>query len=972
MAAGIRILPLPLLKSEGALVVQCIQADFIISSVNHDNNIILSVKRGSYKKKFNLGKAEALNFRRELFLPEVESEEKAEFIFEYGSEITAASVIFRPVRRWTVHLVLHSHTDLGFTAPVSEVAQIHNSNTDEAVAFCKETAKWPEGSRFKWTCEVTWQVQNYLRSRSIEKIAELITHIKNNDIAVAGMYSGELTELLGHEQAARSFYYAAKLRREYDITIDTAMLCDVPGCTKGFVQLMYKSGIKNLIIADNNFIAPFLQRTDLPRPFYWCGDDNSNVLSWYTDHPFYAYWEGENYGFSKGCSDVKDKLVNKLIELEECGYPYEDYQLQYAFDNFKIQFTPAEIVKEWNEKWLYPKIRMATAGEFLNKMRNLNSKRIPSLTGDWTCWWDGIVNAFPYEEALSRSLHCKIPAVETAASLLSVIDNEYSYPAVEIEKLYDDTLAFDEHSGTGMVWEPGSPEIQDKALREGYGFIYKPLQKVKELQDIITDNLSKMIKCNSMSVAVINYSSFPRDINIQAEYQHPDASVILADCENNAEVKGRINNNKIFFNAGTVPGIGYKVFQIKEVNGVAELLLNNKNIQQNTEDIIIENNYWKISVCKNTGAVHSVYNKILSCNINNGYTNTPLIYITMPLVGIEMGKYVPEVYNGTEVPGKVIAPKGKQQVEVQSEICQQSDKIIISHYAGGVKWLEQQVSVENEILLFTNILSGRCLNDKEYMNKYISSEGMLYFHFPFNIDNSMIKYESTCSVIEPAHEQFKGTCMDYTPVQGWCHLFNNDIYINFCSPDAPLIDIGEIALQKYREKFTENPSDLFIRGVSLRDITGAIKSPYNKEPDITFRFAVNAGKLSAGTDSLQSACELSEKMQDNVFAVLIPGGQEGCLPGKDYRFITGIPSGVRLITVKKAEDNNGIIIRFRELYGQKGNMEIRCNMGEIYKAYLSTITEENISEILLKNNKIPVSFEAYSIETIRVIFKNEK
>src|SRR5690606_28565628 len=201
-----------------------------------------------------------------------------------------------------------------------------------------------EESRFKWTCEVSWQIQNYLAQRSSAKIEDLIQLVKKGSIDVGALYSGELTEILGHEQAVRSFYYSAELRWKYGIKIQTAMLCDVPGCTKGFVQIMAKSGINNLILADNNFIAPFLLRTDLPRPFYWEGDDNSKVLSWYTDHPFYAYIEGENYGLSQSYLQTRKKLPQKLIDLEKNEYKYNEFQLQYAFDNFRIEFRPAAIV----------------------------------------------------------------------------------------------------------------------------------------------------------------------------------------------------------------------------------------------------------------------------------------------------------------------------------------------------------------------------------------------------------------------------------------------------------------------------------------------------------------------------------------------------------------------------------------------------------------------------------------------------
>jgi len=114
MAIDIKIFPLPLLKKEGNIVVQCVAAEFIINTVNPDANIILRVKRNSFVCEYNFGKAETGAFRKEFFLPEVQSEEEAKFIFEYGNEKVITVVMFRPVRKWTVHLVLHSNGGLAF------------------------------------------------------------------------------------------------------------------------------------------------------------------------------------------------------------------------------------------------------------------------------------------------------------------------------------------------------------------------------------------------------------------------------------------------------------------------------------------------------------------------------------------------------------------------------------------------------------------------------------------------------------------------------------------------------------------------------------------------------------------------------------------------------------------------------------------------------------------------------------------
>ena len=77
------------------------------------------------------------------------------------------------------------------------------------------------------------------------------------------------------------------------------------------------------------------------------------------------------------------------------------------------------------------------------------------------------------------------------------------------------------------------------------------------------------------------------------------------------------------------------------------------------------------------------------------------------------------------------------------------------------------------------------------------------------------------------------------------------------------------------------------------------------------------------------------------------------------------------MAIKKAEDNNGIIIRFRELFGKKCSAEIQFNMGRINKVSRTYITEEYISDMECSNNKILLSFEPFGLETIRIVLNNE-
>ena len=68
-------------------------------------------------------------------------------------------------RPWTVYLVQHVHTDIGYTRPQTEILPEHLRYIDYALDYCDLTDDYPDDARFRWTCEITWAVREYLKRR---------------------------------------------------------------------------------------------------------------------------------------------------------------------------------------------------------------------------------------------------------------------------------------------------------------------------------------------------------------------------------------------------------------------------------------------------------------------------------------------------------------------------------------------------------------------------------------------------------------------------------------------------------------------------------------------------------------------------------------------------------------------------------------------------------------------------------------
>jgi hypothetical protein len=79
-----------------------------------------------------------------------------------------------PPKKWEIYFVQHSHTDIGYTRPQSEILAEHMRYIDYALDYCDQTDGLPDDAKFRWTCESSWVTREYLsqtrcRSKDLRK-----------------------------------------------------------------------------------------------------------------------------------------------------------------------------------------------------------------------------------------------------------------------------------------------------------------------------------------------------------------------------------------------------------------------------------------------------------------------------------------------------------------------------------------------------------------------------------------------------------------------------------------------------------------------------------------------------------------------------------------------------------------------------------------------------------------------------------
>ncbi|PLW97234.1 MAG: glycosyl hydrolase family 38, partial [Marinilabiliales bacterium] len=174
-------------------------------------------------------------------------------VFTVGDKIQKQDVQLKPVKEWTVYLVQHSHTDIGYTRAQSEILAEHLRYIDYALDYCDQTDSYSEDAQFRWTCEASWAVREYLNNRPKEQTDRLIQRIKEGRIEVTGMFFN-FSEVVD-ETALAIQLQALKQFREQGIDVTSAMQNDVNGIGWCMVDYYHNTGVKYLTMGQHGHRA---------------------------------------------------------------------------------------------------------------------------------------------------------------------------------------------------------------------------------------------------------------------------------------------------------------------------------------------------------------------------------------------------------------------------------------------------------------------------------------------------------------------------------------------------------------------------------------------------------------------------------------------------------------------------------------------------------------------------------------------
>ncbi len=938
----------PFFAREGGSVKQMIKLGF--DNPGREVKADLRTKIGQEELAMALSPIPPGKSDQTIFIPEIKNPVAAKFLLRAGDQKIESEKMLRPSRKWTIYLFHHSHTDIGYTDLQTRIAKKHAEFLDSVIQYCRETENYPDDAKFRWNVEATWSIEQYLEQRSEAKVREFMNLIKKGRVDVGAWYVN-LSDLFSHEELIRATYLARELSRKYGISILSAMNNDVTGFSWAVPLILSRSRVRYFAtgINETRARAPL----DPPCPFYWESPDGSRILHWNGEHYLFG-----NYGLRlhEGEARSRPEVEKYLIGLESReDYPYDLVALNisaYSTDNCPPGRELSDIVRDWNARWAFPRIRLATMSEFFNALEKKYAGRIPTYRLGWPDYWTDGVASTAYETGLNRLTHNGLLTAEKMSTIAAEINSRFSYPNAEIKEAYSNSMLFDEHTwgAAGSISDPESESTKGQwTLKSSHSYIAGEISRTLLGQSlkVIADEIPKT---GEFSFAVFNPVSWERTDIVKVELPAPlvdrKGKFRLIDKRTGREEAYQFLDKRIIlFLARNVPGFGYAVYGIS-LDKAPEPATASISVGRNS----IENEFYKVVLDPASGGIRSITDK-----------ETEAEYVD-PSSPYKLNQYV---YENPE--GGRPAVDNMQKRAVFKRASPTSAKISPGLQGPLTSSLIAKATAPSCPELETEIFLYRDVKRIEIVNRLRKKETLepeaVYFAFPFKVDGGAFVFEIADGVMRPEIDQLPGTTRDWQTVQHWVEVSNKNQSLVWSPVEAPLVQFGDINTGKWLKKLEITNASLFSYAMNNYWMTN-FKA--GQGGFVLFRYSLTT--RAGGSDPVKSSL-FGWEAHTPLVAVWIPEGTRGTLNGTRESFFRVDQPHVILQSVKKAEDGQGLILRLKEIGGKNAEVRVKSPFFRPgrFSAVLTDIGETNEKPAAVAGDEIIVPLRRWGIQTVRIV-----
>ncbi|WP_163875624.1 hypothetical protein [Paenibacillus favisporus] len=854
----------------------------------------------------------------------------------------------------------HSHLDIGYTHPQPLLLELQKDYIDEAIRLCLQSEHEPEDSKFRWTCEATYPVMQWLETAASEQISDFRRLLHNGQISIAALPM-HTTPLVHTDQLARMLQPVRELRERFGVSIKTAINHDVNGQPWPLSQVLLDAGIEFYITGINVHFGGI----PLPRPamFNWTTPDNRQLLTFLGEHyslfsQFFHTSQDDTQLMAQGIRDYIDRLEGE-------GYPYDFVYLTATnpplYDNNCPDPNLLSLIRRYNAEGNDQKVIFATPEMLLERVRRIPKEQIETHSGDWTDYWNFGAGSSAKETKIVRQTKQNLKKADFLEAIQGTPNLQYTKAKTEA---WEQALLYDEH--TWGSW--GSVNLPDHPLSISMQ-LHKRVTAYKsaDLSAYVYAKQMEAIAANPLQshepggVMLVNTSSETQQAEVKVpEYylgsgRHLAASRVMDFLPYTQEVQS-------YKSYGTVEMAPFSWKKIPFAQLEARLAASSNRIS--VTEGVIETPFYRMTYNPVSGRIVQLFDKIHEWPMLDEKSPWTLFeFVQETIDGLHN-----QEHRSTLFPRDV--DKGNRSISVWNHewkakragadrlqaysVEQTSDSVtyVLQVEAPGVSRLEQRIT-------FSAIHPRICLSAS--MNKSdIRTPESIYFAFPLQMDQGWrAHYDTAGLLVELDREQLGTACRDWVTVDQTVSIYDQQKGITLACPDAPLVQIGDFHFGKESKQIDrqENPLLLAWAMNNYWDTNFWASQP----GEIVLHYELSPFGQFDPVEAYRAGIAAADPIAMNA-AVMCDREEEG-------QWFSQSSGTVVLLYVKPAVDGNGFILTLRNARTEPCEYTFSVMDREVEAACLVNPLEEVVRQIPSSSKDVQMIMQPGELAYLKVILK---
>ncbi len=716
----------------------------------------------------------------------------------------------QPIRELLIYH--HSHLDVGYTHHPDTVWARQGDYLRLAMDLAERYAERPEGERFKWTAESSAVVERFLQSASTGEIDRFVRLSQAGLIETTAMFCNT-TPLFTASELWASLGVMQRLRRDFGLTIESAVNHDVNGAAWILPKVLGQLGIRLLVMGINQDSA----RAPLPRPraFWWEGREGERLLTWNGEHYGYAQYVGipRPKAWTRGTADLtasQQQLDAYLDRIVGEGYPYDFLVLSVTntvtWDNDAPNEELVQFVQAWNQSGRSPRLSIVTPRDVSGYLHRQPAGTIPVRRGDWTDWWADGVGSTARETALALWTGRMWEGARILAGLSPLLSeaDRREFSRLDAEVLRHLWL-YNEHTwgSAQSISRPDTVNGRGQWIAKA-SHAYEGAAGAHRLWTLASRGLAAAIEDDG-EPSVMVFNPLPWDARVRAVLPHFREAAALGGAFPLQELARDIDlANPVSPDYVAGPPTDYGLVSISALSyRTLPLRAPNPEAKSGGERWTLTSPWLKATVDPATGALSSLITRA---------------------DGREWGKPGGDYGLGEYVYHRLMTPRGRRDLQpprpaedVRSQWAideRRVTRVIEQSLIPGPGLASMRLKLDaagmRSLEVTYTVYDDEPWLDLHYRFDKGEARGIesVYVVFPLNLKAPDFHYASAGTVIQGETDQLANACRDYYSVENWADLSDPDGGLTLATPDAPLVLWGGFTVGAYAERHSAAESCL--------------------------------------------------------------------------------------------------------------------------------------------------------------------